>query len=205
MRVTYYAFPGLKPSLIARDKFDTPIDKKITDLINSCCKIFSLDKKLFLTSRTVQYTNVRAMLSNILRFEMSKPMSLSRIGQYLKKDHSTILYSIDVHRSLFKTDEIYNRNYLKLVDFFNTGTSFTPLRKEKIKKYKPKFHISRRSNFFQVMRACEVNDIFEVKEEDYLTMQECIHYGSTKTKEFKGYRVHTSRIGNGIYKFKRIA
>lgn len=111
--IPYHVFPGLKNM---REYSDD-------EIIDMACEAFNILKiRLFSPCRTMEYYNVRNVLSNIFRYE--KQYKLKRIGEILGRDHASIINSLSRHSDLFKYDPVYKENYERVTDFVLYGKEF---------------------------------------------------------------------------------
>ena len=96
----------IKPPELVIGKHYRKISKAI-DLVTDVCDVNR--KELKGSIRVRQIVDARRIYAVLCREFFG--FSLKMIGNFIKKDHATILYYINQHKGLAQTDSLYRHNY----------------------------------------------------------------------------------------------
>jgi chromosomal replication initiation ATPase DnaA len=107
---------------IKPDKMPNPQDVKmsIIHVSNVVAEVFEIEKSDMISKcRLYKFVDARAMCYNIIR-SFIPDVSLQTIGKYFDgRDHSTVLYGLELFNERMVTDKTFAERYFKILDQLN--------------------------------------------------------------------------------------
>lgn len=103
-----YAIPGLKTTRIPAKYFDLKTKANKTQLVDTVCEVFKLDKEWLLSkSRKREVAEARKVVSYIAVHKLG--LTLSYTGKEILngRDHTTVIHSIKSFHDLYETEEVF--------------------------------------------------------------------------------------------------
>ncbi|HRO08591.1 MAG TPA: helix-turn-helix domain-containing protein [Saprospiraceae bacterium] len=81
-------------------------------IVAAASKVTGISQREILTGRNREHADIRKMVMHIMH---SSGYTLSRIGNYFDRHHTTVIYAIGQHHSLYRYDATYADTYNQII------------------------------------------------------------------------------------------
>lgn len=104
----------------------------ISDIIAECANLFHINKSLIVSKKRLR-TAVRARQALAMALSI-RGHSTSAIGRWLDRDHTTIMYNLDVAKYLMERDSIFGQKVFALAQMVHQPDKLHPQRHKQVAK-----------------------------------------------------------------------
>lgn len=102
----------------------------ISDIIAECANLFHINKSLIVSKKRLR-TAVRARQALAMALSI-RGHSTSAIGRWLDRDHTTIMYNLDVAKMLMERDSIFGQKVFALAQMVHQPEQLHPQRHKQV-------------------------------------------------------------------------